>query len=208
MYLKKKINHNAKEIIIAILCWLLGSCATEYKIIDQNSKDLTEYHQDQAYVLGCGDRLSIKVWGKDRDSLNTDVIIRPDGNISVPLIGDIQVKGLRAEDLKDELNKRLREYIYEPSVSVTVVEIKSLKIYILGEVTRPGEFDLIASTDVLQAIAMAGGFTIYAKKDKIQIIRTNGNEKIKIKFNYNQVIKGINLNQNIPLRPGDVIIVP
>jgi polysaccharide export outer membrane protein len=195
-----------KRVVIVFFCWILGACATEYKIIDQNSKEITDYHKEQTYLLGCGDRLSIKVWGKD--DLNTDATIRPDGNISVPLIGDIQVKGLRVEDLKNELNKRLREYIYEPNVSVTVVEIKSLKIYVLGEVTRPGEFDMVAHSDVLRGIAMAGGFTIYAKKDKIQIIRTDGNEKIKIKFNYDQVIRGVNLNQNIPLQPGDVIIVP
>lgn len=208
MHMKEKTPYNLKKIIILFFCLLLGTCATEYKIIDQNSKDLTAYHQDQAYVLGCGDRLSIKVWGRDRDTLNTDAIVRPDGNISVPLIGDIQARGLRVEDLKDELNKRLQEYIYEPNVSVTVIDIKSLKIYILGEVSRQGEFDLVAPADVLQAIAMAGGFSIYAKKDKIQIIRIDGNEKIKIKFNYNQVIRGINLNQNILLRPGDVVIVP
>jgi len=194
-----------KHVALFLLV-LTGACATEYKIIDQRSPNLTDYQQDQVYVLGCGDRVSIKVWGKD--NLNTDAIVRPDGNISFPLIGDIQARGLRVEDLKEELNKRLRDYIFEPSVSVTVVDIKSQKIYILGEVSRPGEHDLIGPTDVLRAIAMAGGFTIYAKKDKIQIIRTEGNEKIKIKFNYDQVIRGINLNQNIMLRPGDVIIVP
>ncbi len=182
------------------------SCASEYKIINHDSPYLTDSQKDQLYVLGCGDRVSIRVWG--RDNLNTDAIVRPDGKISFPLIGDIQAQGLRVEDLKEELDKRLREYVFEPSVSVTVVDIKSLKIYILGEVARPGEYDLIAPTDVLRAIAMAGGFTIYAKKNKIQIIRSEGQEKIKIKFNYDQVIRGINLSQNILLRPGDVIIVP
>jgi len=193
--------------IIALLSGLLcAACATEYTIVDHRSTMLTDYHQEQLYVLGYGDRVSIRVWGKD--NLNTEAVIRPDGNISVPLIGDIQARGLRVEELKAELNKRLREYIFEPSVSVTVVDIKSLKAYILGEVSRQGEINIVEPTDVVRAIAMAGGFTIYAKKNKIQIIRTEGDKKIKIKFNYDQVIKGINLDQNILLQPGDLIIVP
>lgn len=195
-----------RRIAIILFMIFCVSCASEYKIINHDSPYLTDSQKDQLYVLGCGDRVSIRVWG--RDNLNTDAIVRPDGKISFPLIGDIQAQGLRVEDLKEELDKRLREYVFEPSVSVTVVDIKSLKIYILGEVARPGEYDLIAPTDVLRAIAMAGGFTIYAKKNKIQIIRSEGQEKIKIKFNYDQVIRGINLSQNILLRPGDVIIVP
>jgi len=201
----KKVD-DTKKIIVLLTCFLCTACATEYAIIDQGSTTLADYHREQIYVLGCGDRVSIRVWG--RENLSTEAVIRPDGNISVPLIGDIQARGLRVEELKEELNKRLRDYIFEPSVSVTVVDIKSLKACILGEVTRPGEIDIVAPTDVVRAIAMAGGFTIYAKKNKIQIIRTEGDKKIKIKFNYDQVIKGINLDQNILLQPGDVIIVP
>ena len=100
------------------------------------------------------------------------------------------------------------EFIREPTVSVTVVEIKSLKIYVLGEVNNPGEYDLLSYTDVLQAIAKGGGFTIYAKSNKVEIIRTFGGQKIKTRFNYSQVIRGKNLEQNIALKPGDVIVVP
>lgn len=201
----KKVN-DIQRIIGLLTCLLCTACATEYAIIDQGSSTLVNYRQEQIYVLGCGDRVSIRVWGKD--NLNTEAIIRPDGNISVPLVGDIQARGLRVEELKEELNKRFRDYIFEPSVSVTVVDIKSLKAYILGEVVRPGEIDIVAPTDVVRAIALAGGFTIYAKKNKIQIIRTEGDKKMKIKFNYDQVIRGINVDQNILLHPGDVIIVP
>ncbi|MCX8043465.1 MAG: polysaccharide export protein, partial [Desulfobacterota bacterium] len=157
------INVILRNIVVTIFLLLCASCATEYKVIDHDSPYFTEAQHEQFYVIGCGDRLSIKVWGKE--NLNTDAIVRPDGKISVPLIGDIQVRGLRVEDLKEELDKRFSEYVFEPSVSVTVVDIKSLKFYVLGEVTRPGEFDLIVPTDILRAIAMAGGFTIYAKKD-------------------------------------------
>lgn len=184
----------------------LSGCASEYKVIDQNSKYLAELQQEQAYVIGCGDRLRITVWGDDK--LTTEPVVRPDGSISFPLIGDIQTKGLTVEDLKRELNRRLTSYINEPSISVAVTDIKSFKIYVLGEVTRQGEFELVSHADVLQGISLAGGFTIYAKKDSIQILRTHGGEKVKFKFNYDQVVRGKNINQNILLKPGDVIIVP
>lgn len=203
-----RFNCYVKIISIMVFSLFISRCASEYKIINQDSKYLTELQQDQTYVLGCGDILKISVWGKNMEALTADPVVRPDGNISFPLIGDIQVKGLTVDELKNELNKRLREYIYEPNVSVSVTTINSLKIYVLGEVAHPGAYDVLSYTDVLQGIALGGGFTIYAKKNKIQIIRTYGNEKIKIKFNYDQVVKGINLDQNIPLKPGDVIIVP
>ncbi len=184
---------------------MLG-CASEYQVIDPDSGYLSQLHQDSTYVIGCGDKLRIQVWG--HEDLTEDVVVRPDGKISFPLIGDIQAQGLRIEDLKQILNEKMSEYIQEPSLSVTVLELASMKVYILGEVNQPGEYELDTYTDVLQAVAKAGGFTIYAKKNDIQILRTKGNEKIKIKFNYKQVVQGRNLQQNIPLKPGDVIIVP
>jgi len=203
----KKWLHKCTSVILPIAALLLiNSCASEYKIVSSPSPLLEEMQREQPYVIGCGDRLRISVW-KD-DSLTTETVVRPDGNISFPLIGDIQAKGLTIEDLKTGLNKFLKEYINEPNVSVSVTDIQSMKIYVLGEVNRPGSIDLISYTDALQAIALAGGFTIYAKKDQVQILRGEGDHRIKIKFNYNQVVQGRNLNQNIPLKPGDVIIVP
>jgi polysaccharide export outer membrane protein len=196
------------EIFFLIPFFLLISACSrvEYEVIGQDSEYLAKLQQDRSYLIGCGDMLEVLVWG--HAELTTNNVVRPDGNISLPLIGDIQAEGLTVDDLKKEMNRRMGEYIQEPSVSVSVSEINSLKIYIIGEVRAPGEQDLISYTTVLHAIARAGGFTDFAKRNKIQIIRTQGNEKIKIKFNYNQVIKGKKLDQNIPLRPGDVILVP
>lgn len=195
-----------KYFIFISFFLVLFACATEYKIVSQDSQYLTTLQQDRSYVIGCGDKLQVIVWG--HENLSTNPVVRPDGMISLPLLGDIRVEGYSVNDLKKELNIRMSEYIQEPSVSVSVSEINSLKVYVIGEVNQPGEFDLMSYTTVLQAIAQAGGFTDYAKKNKIQIIRTQGNEKVKIKFNYKQVIKGKNLDQNIPLKPGDVILVP
>jgi polysaccharide export outer membrane protein len=146
------------------------------------------------------------VWGQEE--LDSEVIVQPDGKISLPLVKEVIAAGLTVDALRQELDKRYREFILEPTVSVTVSEINSLKIYVLGEVNNPGEIDLLSYTDVLQAIAKAGGFTIYAKKNKVEIIRTFGGQKIKTRFNYSQVVRGKNLQQNIALKPGDVIIVP
>jgi polysaccharide export outer membrane protein len=163
-------------------------------------------HTAEEYVIGHGDTLKITVWGQE--GLDTDVIVQPDGKISLALVKDVPAVGLTVDALRKELEKRYKDFIFEPNVTITVREIKSLKIYVIGEVNKPGEYDLLTYTDVLQAIAKAGGFTIYARPGKIEIIRTFGDQKIKTRFNYNQVVRGKNLQQNIPLKPGDVIIVP
>ncbi len=193
-------------IFVYALLLCCASCANEYRVIDKNSEEIAAFHQQKPYILGYGDSLVVTVWG--HEELNSQPVVRPDGKISLPLIGDIQAEGLSIDDLKQELDKRFSEYVQEPETSVTLREIASLKIYIIGEVARPGEYDLDSYTDILQAIAKAGGFTDYARKNRIQLIRKQGNEKIKFRFNYSQVVKGKDLDQNIPLKPGDVIIVP
>jgi len=193
-------------LMILVVSTVLSSCASEYNIVRQDSQQLTAFHQAEPYTVGYGDTLRILVWGDDK--LSTETVVRPDGKISIPLVGDIQAEGLTINDLRAELTKRIRTYVKEPNISVSVGTIKSMKVYLIGEVARPGEQEMEGHMDVLQALSRAGGFTIYAKKTKIQIIRREGNRKIKIRFNYNQVIRGKNLNQNIPLKPGDVILVP
>jgi len=185
---------------------VLCACASEYTVLDSVGDVMQSLHTDNEYIIGCGDKLRIKVWAQE--GLDTDVVVQPDGMVALPLVNDVQAAGLTVEALREALEKRYREFIFEPTVAITVSEINSLKIYVIGEVNNPGEYALLSYTDVLQAIAKAGGFTIYAKKNKIEIIRTFGGQKIKTRFNYDQVIRGKNLQQNIPLKPGDVIIVP
>ncbi len=192
-------------LLIFFAAWL-PSCASEYNVVNSVSDVMQTLHTAEEYVIGHGDRLNITVWGQE--GLDKDVIVQPDGKISLALVNDVPAVGLTVGALRKELEKRYKEFIFEPNVSITVQEIKSLKIYVIGEVNNPGEFDLLTYTDVLQAIAKAGGFTIYAKPNKIEIIRTFGGQKTKTRFNYNQVLRGKNLQQNIPLKPGDVIVVP
>ena len=185
---------------------LLCSCASEYTVLNSVADIMQTLHGDEEFILGHGDKLRVVVW--EQNGLDVDVTVQPDGMISLPLVDDVPAAGLTVEALREDLDKRYREFILEPTVSIIVKEIRSLKIYVLGEVSKPGEYDLLSYTDVLQAITKAGGFTIYAKKSKVEIIRTFGGQKIKTRFNYNQVLRGKNLQQNIPLKPGDVIIVP
>jgi polysaccharide biosynthesis/export protein len=201
---------NPKKILVffypvALLLSTIACSNVGYQLINNDEKLLAELQQKKPYVFGCGDTIKVTVWKQEEAS--TDTVIAPDGKISLPLIGEVSAAGLTVDELKTELNKKYADFINEPHVTVTVKEINSLKIYVIGEVTRPGELKLNSTTDVLQAISVAGGFTVYANKSNIKIIRKEGDKKIKINFNYNEVVKGKNLAQNIPLKPGDVIVV-
>jgi polysaccharide biosynthesis/export protein len=205
--MKNKLLHCMVRVFYSVIfLFLIVSCSkTGYQVIDRDDARLAALQQNKPYVLGCGDALRVTVWRHEESS--ADAVIMPDGKISLPLIGDMAAAGLTVDELKDELNRKYSEYITEPHITITVRETNSLKIYVLGEVARPGEFKLNSYTDVLQAISMAGGFTIYANKSSIDIIRKEGDKKIKINFNYKEVVAGKHLNQNIPLKPGDVIVV-
>ena len=197
-----------KSYLFFMACMvLLCSCASEYTVLNSVADIMQTLNAEDEFVIGHGDLLEVSVWGQEGLDAQR-VTVQPDGKISLPLVDDVSAIGLTVDALRQDLDKRYREFIREPTVSVTVAEIRSLKIYILGEINTPGQYDLLSYTDVLQAIAMAGGFTIYAKKNKIEIIRTFGGQKIKTRFNYSQVVRGKNLQQNIALKPGDVIIVP
>ena len=203
-------NKNFRKILaffypVALLLSILSCSNVDYQLIDNDEKLLSELQQNKPYVLSCCDASKVTEWRHQEAS--TDAVIAPDGKISLPLIGEVSAEGLTVDELKNELNKRYGDFINEPHVTVTIREINSLKIYVIGEVTRPGELKLNSTTDVLQAISLAGGFTMYANKSNIKIIRKEGDKKIKINFNYNEVVKGKNLAQNIPLKPGDVIVV-
>ena len=164
-------------------------------------------HSDDTYVIGANDVLAINVW-KEAE-VSRSVPVRSDGKISLPLVGELQAAGQTPRQLEQEITKRLQSYISEPEVTVIVTESKSQRINILGMVARPGAYLLSGSTTVLDAIAMAGGFKDFAKKKSIYVLRTNpdGTQK-RLPFNYKEVIKGTNPEQNIKLQAGDTLIVP
>lgn len=157
------------------------------------------------YVIGPEDVLSVVFW-RDKE-LSADVVVRPDGKISVPLLNDIQAAGYTPEQLSDVLVKAATKYIADPTATVIVKEIHSRKVYVLGEVAKPGTVPLIGEMNVLQLIATVGGLLEYADKENITIVRVENGKERRFKFNYKDVVKGKKVEQNIQLKPGDTVLV-
>lgn len=160
----------------------------------------------QSYKVLPGDVLRISVWRED--DLQLEVLVRPDGAFSFPLAGEILTSNKTVLQLQDEVAERLSRYISDPVVTVTVQQILGNKIYVIGQVTRPGEFVVNPQVDVMQALSMAGGTTPFAALNDIKILRRSSSGQQAISFRYNDVIKGNNLAQNIILQSGDVVVVP
>jgi polysaccharide biosynthesis/export protein len=161
---------------------------------------------DNLYRIGPEDGLEIAVWRDD--TLKSTVIVRPDGGISFPLVGDVPVAGKTAAEVREELTRRLDKFVPDPVVNVTVVRIASLRVYVLGRVARPGDFPVGRHIDVLQALALAGGLTPFADEGAIRIVRRVDGRSVSIPFDYSRVRKHSDLSQNIVLQGGDVLIVP
>jgi polysaccharide biosynthesis/export protein len=160
------------------------------------------------YVIGPDDVLSVVFW-RDKE-LTTDVVVRPDGQISLPLLNDIHAGGLTPAQLREAIDAVARRYIEDPTVAVIVKQIKSRKLFITGQVEKPGTYSLVGPTTVLQLVAMAGGLKEFADAKKIRIMRTDAasGRQLGLPFNYEQVVSGKNLGQNIELKPGDTVVVP
>ena len=156
------------------------------------------------YVIGADDTLGILFWREE--GLSGDVVVRPDGNISVPLLNDVMAAGLTPEALRVVLQERSRKFIEDPNVTVVVRQINSRKVFITGQVTRPGTHPLASRTTVLQLIALAGGLTEFTDGKEIVIIRPGVPQPMP--FNYDAVRKGKKLEQNIELMAGDTVVVP
>jgi polysaccharide export outer membrane protein len=161
---------------------------------------------DPAYRLGAEDVLLVSVW-KD-EHLTREVVVRPDGMFSFPLVGDIPAEDRTVEEVRAEIVKRLTKYIPNPNVSVAVMKVLSYKIYVVGRVNKPGEYLIGHYTDVLQALSLAGGLTPFAAENDIKIMRRVRGEQHAIPFRYGDVRKGKDLEQNIILQRGDVVMVP
>ena len=158
-----------------------------------------------SFVIGVSDVLSVTFWRDPR--MSADVVVRPDGMISVPLLNDVRAAGNTPEQLAVVLAGAAAKYITDADVTVVVKEIHSRKVYVLGNVGTPGMVVLTGDMNVLQLIAVAGGLLEYADKGNITIIRTENGQEKRFKFNYNDVLDGKNVKQNILLQPGDTVVV-
>jgi polysaccharide biosynthesis/export protein len=159
------------------------------------------------YVIGVDDLLAINVWKEPE--LTKVLAVRPDGKITLPLVGELTAAGLTALQLQEQLTEKLKDYVASPEVTVSVQEVRSLKFNVIGEVLRPGSYPLTKSLTVLDGLAAAGGFKDFAKTGKIYVLRRQASgSPTRLPFNYKQVIKGKKNEQNIALQAGDTIVVP
>lgn len=158
------------------------------------------------YRIGPEDVLHISVW-KEED-LDRKVLVRPDGGVSFPLAGDIQVSGRTPIEVQDEIRSRLQRYVPDAEVTVSVDKISGYTVFVLGEVEEPGQFTLGRYVDVVQALTLAGGFTPYANTRSIQILRRQDGREVTFSFDFRDVSRGRNLAQNVILQSGDVVLIP
>ena len=171
-----------------------------------NGNDARNIVRDTVDDLCREDMLRVDVW-KEPD-ISRIVPVRPDGKITLPLVNDVQAAGLTTTQLAAKIAEGLKKYITSPQVTVGVTEINSRRIFVNGEVARPGAFPLLPNMTVLQALSSAGGFTQFAREKKIYILRMENGKQAKYPFNYKEAVSGKNVEQNIILQGGDIIVVP
>jgi polysaccharide biosynthesis/export protein len=158
------------------------------------------------YVIGTDDLLGIVYW-RDKE-MTTDARVRPDGRISLPLINEVMAAGLTPEELQKKVTEESKRFMEDASITVVVREINSLRVFITGEVNKPGPYSITSATTVMQLISIAGGLREYANSKNIMIMRKEGDKQTSLKFNYKEVAAGKNLKQNIDLKAGDTVVVP
>lgn len=177
-----------------VVCLLVGAVA----------KSLAA--EDDAYRIEPGDVVNVSVWHEA--DLQKDLLVRPDGRISLPLVGELKAAGKSVEQLRQEITDAIAKYIADASVTVSLLQLAGNKIYVVGKVNHPGEFVANRNLDVMQALSMAGGAARFAAVKEILVLRRNAERQQAIAFNYDQVASGRNLEQNIMLQAGDVVVVP
>jgi polysaccharide biosynthesis/export protein len=195
----------AARCFVGAACWAtFGVAAAQADDAAIRAKQLTEA---RPYVIGSGDVLQIIV-DREPDASIASVVVRPDGNISVPMLRQATAAGLTLPELEKQLTAQFAKFIRDPDVTVLVREIHSEKVYVIGAVRKEGAITLQGPLTVLQALAEAGGLTDYAKRSKIYVLRPNPSEHQRLSFDYNSVIRGQHSEQNIVLQSGDSVVVP
>jgi len=197
-------EHRHRFLLIAFVCFI--SACSSYGIRQPDPQPLSEPVAKEGYALQPGDVIRVTVWREPE--LDQVVLVRPDGGISFPLIGEVYVQGRSIEEVGYEISERLALYIPDPAVSVSLQQSEGNRVYVTGRVANPGVFLANRPITIMQAISLAGGLTPFADKDRIIVLRQDGEEQRPIPFNYNDVQKGKSLAQNIVLQPGDTLVVP
>ena len=198
-----------KQFIFISICLavIITFAASSVYAGEQKPSTVDTKSGPNSYRIGSGDILDINTW-KENDFSKTDILVRIDGKISFPLLNDIQAGGQTPLQLKKKIEIKLKNFIDNPVVTVTVTSPDSKKVYILGEVVNTGEYPLVKSLTVLQAFALAGGFTEWASKKEIILFRKEDGKDKTIRINYKNILKGKDFSQNVQLQADDTIIVP
>lgn len=191
---------------MGLLCGLFCAICLCLGAGDGYGQDQTATSSAPGFHLGPEDLLEISVW-KD-EALTKQVVVRPDGKISFPLVGDVDVKGRTVEEVRQSLEASIKAFVPDAPVTVMVGAVRSPKVYVVGKVAKPGLYIMAEPIRVMQGLAMAGGTTPFADKDDILIIRKDNSGQKAYKFNYTEVAKGKDLDQNMMLEPGDTVVVP
>ncbi len=207
-------------IVSAMFCWVFAAGAlaqapntdskapenalpsTAAPVVDTKATDVAP----QGYIVGESDVLRVNVWKEPE--VSQTVVVRTDGSISLPLINEVKVAGMTPMQIQILVAAKLKSFLNSPQVTVTVTEIHSKRAFITGEVARPGGYSLNTETTVLQLIAQAGGFTVFAKRDGIVVLRIEDGKPVRLHFKYKEVVHGKNTEQNVALHPGDTVVVP
>ena len=198
-----------KKYSIIILIWALSVALPVWAQAQkgpQPGKDIQSEKADDSYIIGPGDVLDISQWRDD--ALARQVVVLSDGKISFPLVGEIMAAGKTIAQLKKDIADRLVDYVPDAVISIEVKQSNSMVIYVTGRVNNPNRFPVNTNVTVLQAISTAGGLNPFAKRNKIKIFRQEGDKTKVFLFKYDEVVDGKNLDQNIALKRGDVIVVP
>jgi polysaccharide export outer membrane protein len=195
-----------QRLVLSLLLCSMSACATSAP--SQAPPAVFAAAVDEDYRIGPGDVLSIVVW--KNDTLTREVTVRPDGKISLPLVNDVQAAGRTAMEVREDLTKKLSAFMPPPEVAVIVNQAKAANFHIsvLGEVDKPGRYDLNSRTTVLEAIALAGGFKDFASTNKIVILRQVGTTVQRILFNYKRVVAAGGEAEDFDVMPNDIIVVP
>ena len=198
-------------VLVIGLVGLMGSIlAFEEKAYAQDSEEsaalIQSFNTESSYQMGPEDVLQIDVW-KD-EILSREVIVRPDGFITFPLIGEVLAEGRSVGNLAKEMNERLTKFVSDPRITIAVSQVNSFKIFVIGKVNKPGGFQIGQYTDVMQALSLAGGLTPFAREGSMKVLRRQKGIQTSFPFDYSEVLKGNNLEQNIVLQRGDVVMVP
>lgn len=202
----KKIALPLFSLIVAAFLFALPAGAEEEGSSSGAPSETGATIRESTYRIGPGDALAISVW-KD-ESLSREILVPPDGIISFPLIGEIDVTRLTVPQLREIVTKKLGEYVPDATVTVMLLKAHSLTAYVIGKVNNPGQFPVNLDSNVMQILAMAGGLNPFAVPDKILILRHKDGKTSALPFDYNEVKKGLNLDQNVVLERGDVVVVP